>query len=235
MVSITNFEVFNFEQALRGMRHPLESYDRGDSYWVYGADTTSDGGKTIRIGHPQYIIGPNDMELAQKLIKAGPEHCKFLRQIFVTMEITGPLYWWKEMDTYKISTVANSTSTMHKLMSKPFSIDMFSFDDWEGDGKYATVTTMEGLINYLEILRQEYINLKDEGADRTAKKLWRSVIQMLPESFNQTRTWTGNYAILRNQVEQRAGHKQSEWADYIDVVHDSAPYSEELIFYKGDK
>ncbi len=182
------------------------------------------------------MIGPKDMKLAQTLIKAGPEHRKFLRQIFVSVDITAPLYFWKELDTYKVSTVANSTSTMHKLTSKPITIDCFEIDDFNKNLKYFQTNTTEMLsdiiIEQLEFLRQKYIETKD-------KRYWKELVRWLPESWLQTRTWTANYETIRAICSpgQRRSHKLNEWSGLDDQSKNnfikwtrSLPYAQYLIF-----
>ena len=161
------------------------------------------------------LLGPNDYDLAERLIKAGPEHAKFLRQIQVSIDITAPLFWWKEMDTYKVGTTANSTSTMHKLTSKPITIDCF-----ESDGNESAFV-QEELIPFLENLRQKYLETKD-------KKYWKELVRWLPESWLQTRTWTGSYANLRNIYHQRKNHKLTEWHDFNKMV-EKLPYADVMI------
>lgn len=178
-------------------------------------------------------IGPKDMKLATQLIKGGTEHRKFLRQIFVTIDITAPLYWWKEADTYKVATTANSTSTMHKLASKPITIDCFEIDDWENitypkefqredlksdiDDDFVPMC----LIPYLEYLRQQYLETQDT-------KYWKELVRWLPESWLQTRTWTANYETLRSIYRQRRHHKLSEWHQFCDFI-ETLPYAKEFI------
>ena len=180
------------------------------------------------------FIGPNDMKLAQTLIKAGPEHRKFLRQIFVSVDITAPLYFFKQFDTYKIGTTANSTSTMHKLTSKPITLDCFETDDFNTELEYyqgnTTGMLSELMIEQLEFLRQKYLETKD-------KKYWKELVRWLPESWLQTRTWTANYEVIRTIVHQRENHKLNEWSGQDDPSKDnfikwakSLPYAEELIF-----
>ena len=193
-------------------------------------------------------IGPNDMKLAQTLIKAGPEHRKFLRQIFVTVDITAPLYFFKEFDTYKIGTTANSTSTMHKLTSKEISLDCFEIDDFDPnliyyqiknspyssmDGENTTGMLADLLIEQLEFLRQKYLETKD-------KKYWKELVRWLPCGWLQTRTWSANYEVIRSMCQQRRGHKLNEWSglddntkpNFITWAH-TLPYAEEFIFYDG--
>ena len=202
---------FNFEGAFRGMRNPMNSWDKSDS----------------QSNSLVWRAGANDLRLAQKLISAGTEHAKFMRQIFVTVDITAPIYWWKEMDTYKINTVSNSTSTIHKLSSKPITIDDFSFDNLDlliyplDKENLIFEDVVENIIYDCERLRELFIETKD-------KRYWRALIQLLPESYNQTRTWTANYAILRNIYFQRKNHKLIEWHEFCDWIK-SLPYSKELI------
>ncbi len=219
---IENLQTFNFEGALRGMRNPMASWDKSDSGWFW--EVAIQCNKDVKC---EYKIGPKDMELALRLIHGGPEHRKFLRQIFVSMDITAPLYWWKEMDTYKLGTTANSTSTMHKLASTPITLDCFEIDDYDKNivNEIETSTSTDfvtNLVNHLEELRQKYLETKD-------KRYWKELIRWLPESWLQTRTWTGNYENLRNIVHQRENHKLSEWHTYIDALQD-LPYSKEFIF-----
>lgn len=222
-----NTEVFNFRGALRGMRNPLESWDKSDSRFI--KDVDCDGFiETINIGE-------NDLKLAQKLIKAGSEHRKFMRQIFVSVDITAPLYWWKEFDTYKVGTVANSTSTMHKLASTPITLDCFEMDDFEDvifeigkeddlEHKYIN-SIWSNLLFYLEILRQKYNETKD-------KRYWKELIRLLPESWLQKRTVTMDYENLLAICSkgQRRNHKLTEWSkSFIDWAR-TLPYAQELIF-----
>lgn len=183
------------------------------------------------------FIGPNDLDLAHRMIQAGTSDSKFLRQIFISVNITAPLYWWKEMDTYKIGTVANSTSTMHKLATTPITLDCFETDDFsrkivlteestdEGDFGYFVDDFSKDIIKYLEILRVKYLETKD-------KKYWKELIRWLPNSWLQTRTWSANYAVLRNIYFQRLHHKLTEWKQFCNWVED-LPYSADLITYTG--
>lgn len=183
------------------------------------------------------VIGPNDLALAQKLIQAGAEHAKFMRQIFVSVDITAPIFWWKEMDTYKVGTAANSTSTMHKLIAKPITIDSFDFtlDNnltlisgkvFDGDYELIVNDAINNIISTCEDLRQKYIATNDE-------RYWRALIEILPQSYLQTRTWTANYAVLRNIYFQRKNHKLKEWSLFCDWIK-KLPYGKELITI-GDK
>ena len=242
-----NTEVWGFEHAIRGMRNPLESWDKSDSEWfVNGVDE-----KGFCVQH--FVIGKNDLELAQKLIRAGSVHRKFMRQIFVCVDITAPLYWWKEFDTYKVGTVANSTSTMQKLASTPITIDCFEMDDFEAvdiDCISQYVETISDFWDYMitacEELRQRYNKMmenkkhleeiKDFGeakkAQVMAKKYWKELIRLLPESWLQTRTVTLDYENLLAVCSkgQRRFHKLTEWSKaFIDWAR-TLPYAENLIF-----
>lgn len=225
-----NTEVFNFEGALRGMRNPLESWDKSDSDFNGGLEYDQYG----RSKHYEMKIGKNDMELAQKLIKAGSEHRKFLRQIFVSVDITAPIFWFKELDTYKVGTVSNSTSTMHKLASTPITIDCFEH------GKLSTrINPMAEYINkhrlseieYLERLRVEYNKCINKDIK---KEIWKALIEDLPESWLQKRTITMNYENLYSMIRERKNHKLSEWSkDFIEWAK-TLPYAEEFLFIKND-
>lgn len=218
-------EVWGFEHALRGMRNPMNSWSKSDSK-IEGYDLTG--------YEPKFIIGESDMELAKKLIKAGSEHRKFLRQIFVSVDITAPLYWFSEFDTYKINTTANSTSKMHKLASTPITIDCFEMDDYED--LFNTGLPIDHndffnytLIPYLERLRQYYVQTHD-------KKVWKELIRLLPESWLQTRTITLNYENILNMYHQRKNHKLNEWSGVDDLTKQNfiswvktLPYAKELI------
>ena len=265
-------EVFNFENALRGMRNPLNSWNRIDSLFGVGShdEFTDAVGTCISKWYPEeenldqetidhfwnngvvrytgpndYIewalIGPKDMKTATGLIHAGPEHRKFMRQIIVTVDITAPLYWWKEFDTYKIGTTANSTSTMHKMLAKPITLDCFEIGDFtnlpypvemqreEIKSPCDTDFIQMCLIPYLEYLRQTAINCSDAGDEETQKIYWKELIRWLPESWLQTRTVTMNYENLRTMYHQRKNHKLVEWkTEFINFIK-SLPYSDEFI------
>lgn len=198
-----NTEVWGFEHAIRGMRNPLESWKKSDSF--------------IKSPFNDYVIGKNDLELAQALIKAGPEHRKFLRQIFISVDITAPLYWWKEFDTYKVGTVADSCSTMHKLKDTPITMDCFEMGDYCGFFEIQ----WKNLIALLEQCRKEYNKTKD-------KRYWKELIRLLPESWLQKRTVTMSYENIANMYSQRMNHKLTEWSkDFIQWA-DNLPYFKEL-------
>ena len=222
-------QVFNFEGALRGMRNPLESWNKSDSSVQYGRPDNEWTVQQYEQDGIGFVIGPNDMNLAQRLIKGGPEHRKYLRMISICVDITAPLYFWKEFDTYKIGTVANSTSTMHKIMSKEIDYKMFEMADLDDDIEVEGFRQVIDLCNYY---RNQYLEHKQYEPD-LAKIYWKALIRILPESWLQTRTVTLNYEVLRNIVHQRAGHKLTEWHQFIDWVK-TLPYAEELIFYNGE-
>ena len=229
-MNFENTEVWGFKHAIRGMRNPMNSWSKSDSgecdgqcvecrYVDKNCDTND-------------YIGANDMKLAQQLISAGSEHRKFLRQVFVSVDITAPLYWWKEFDTYKIGTTANSTSTMHKLTSHPITIECFEMDDYDKElfiaGLYRTRNMWERIIMDMEFLRKKYIETKD-------KRYWKELIRALPESWLQTRTITLNYENLYSMIHQRKYHKLTEWSNsFIDWCH-TLPYADELLFLDLDK
>lgn len=226
-----NTEVWGFEHALRGMRNPKNSWNKSDSYYEY------DNQKDCIPKDANYIIGKNDMKLAQTLIKAGSEHRKFMRQILVSVDITAPLYWWKEFDTYKVGTVANSTSTMHKITSEPITLDCFETDDLnDGDmttGNYECLKFIYNqIIESCENLRKKYLETKD-------KRYWKELIRWLPESWLQKRTVTMTYENLLAMCSkgQRRFHKLNEWSgqdnsnvpNFISWTR-TLPYAQELIF-----
>ncbi len=227
-----NANVYNFENAIRGMRLPMQSHNKSDSKYVTIDEAD---GEFSHLTFKDYIIGDNDLDLMQRLIKGGSEHRKFMRQIMVSVDITAPLYWWKEFDTYKIGTTANSTSTMHKLASNPITIEDFEMGDFERVKVFDrepynpddyTDELWDYIVDMCETLRQRYIETKD-------KRYWKELIRLLPESWLQTRTWTANYEVLRNIVHQREGHKLTEWKSFIDWVK-TLPYAEELIFLEDN-
>lgn len=202
MLNCERVSVMNIENAIRGARNPMNSWDRMDSGYNEKGE---------------YILGPNDLGLAKRLRKAGSDHRKYIRQILVSVDITAPMYWWKEYDTYKVATVANSTSTMHKIHSKPFELEDFSHDHMtEG-----TVAFMETVVTELEKIRLRYIETKK-------KEDWYDLIQLLPSSYNQMRTCTLNYETLINIYFARRSHKLEEWHTFCRWI-ETLPYGKELI------
>ncbi len=226
-----NTEVYGLKSALRGMRNPMNSWDKSDSKSVYSVMINDKD--NLDFNH--YLIGKNDMELAQKLIRAGSEHRKFMRQIFISVDITAPLYWWKEFDTYKVGTVANSTSTMHKLATTEITLDCFETDDITKDLLWDTQSECDvenNFIPYLENLRIKYLNTQD-------KRYWKELIRWLPESWLQKRTVTMSYENLLVMCNkgQRRYHKLNEWSGQDDNTKTNfiswartLPYAQELIF-----
>lgn len=207
MIKLERTSVMNFENAMRGARNPMSSWARGDSH------TEADG---------TFVFGENDLDLAKRLCRAGTDHRKFIRQILVSVDITAPLYWWKEFDTYKVGTTANSTSTMHKIHAKPFSEADFSCEKMlpvARESLHATVET-------LEALRLEFMASKD-------KAVWYSIIQLLPASYNQMRTCTMSYENLANMYFARRSHKLDEWHVYCDWI-ETLPYFKSILIPEVD-
>ncbi|PWM56621.1 MAG: hypothetical protein DBX93_05165 [Oscillospiraceae bacterium] len=202
MLKLERTSVMNFENAIRGARNPMNSWAKSDSAY-------DDKGN--------YILGENDLALARKLCRAGSDHRKFVRQILVSVDITAPLYWWKEFDTYKVATVANSTSTMHKIHAKPFELADFSVDKLS-DGALAAFRTY---MDYMEATRRRFVETKD-------KRDWYDLIQLLPSSYNQLRTVTMNYETLINIYYARRAHKLDEWHVFCDWIR-TLPYADDLI------
>lgn len=205
MLTLKNTSVMNFENAIRGARNPMNSWGRMDSH------TEPDG---------NFVFGPNDLDLAMRLAKAGSDHRKYLRMIFVSVDVTAPLYWWKEYDTYKVATVANSTSTMHKIHSKPFSMDDFSCDHMT-----------DGTKKFMETVVAELENIRLRFKETKSKDDWYDMIQLLPSSYNQMRTCTFNYEILINIYRARKNHKLAEWHTFCDWI-ETLPYAEQLITFE---
>ena len=215
MIKVENIDVWGFEHAIRGMRNPMNSWDKSDSK---------------KHAHPpnDWIIGENDLNLMKRLYKAGTEHRKYLRQIFVSMDITAPLYWWKEMDQYRINVTTNSCSTMHKIAAKEFELDDFSHEHLSdaclgiSEG-YAFIPefVFKDLIDTLNYARKKYLETKD-------KKYWWQLIQLLPSSYNQKRTITMNYENVVTMIRQRTGHKLDEWNDFVEILK-RLPYIKEIM------
>lgn len=240
MLTLQRINVFNFENAFHGMRNPMASWEKSDSGYVCTPNRTTyfatgDNVEEINISaKSKYVIGPNDLALAQKLIGSKTnDHSKFLRQIMVSMYITAPLYWWKEMDQYRIGVTTNSESTMHRLAKTPITMNCFSFDEelsslstWEPIGSdYCENFNnhIQNIINICEAYRKTYIETKDT-------RYWRALIQLLPSSWNQMRHWTANYAVLRNIYTSRRSHKLAEWRTFCEGI-EKLPYGKELITF----
>lgn len=209
MLKVENLRTFNWEGALRGMRNPMNSWTKSDS-------TFDENGNIINIGE-------NDLRLMKTLFKAGTEHRKYLRQIFVSMDITAPLYYWKEADTYKVGTTSNSCSTMHKIQSKEFTEDMFSCGHLNPD----SMATLRSTIYKLNMYRTLYNKHHD-------KNDWWQMIQLLPSSYNQRRTITMNYENVFTIIHQRSGHRLDEWNEFVDVLK-TLPYVQELLSSLDEK
>ena len=204
MIKIENIDVYGFEAAIRGARNPMNSWDRMDSGYNNG----------------KFEIGENDYKLLKNLTIAGPEHRKWNRMVTVTMDITAPLYWWKEYDTYKVGTVANSCSTMHKIQAKKFELDDFSYE-------HLLDNSLDALVDVIDILnyhREAFNTYEDEYA-HNKKDYWWQMIQLLPSSYNQKRTVHLNYEVLGTIYHQRKHHKLDEWHVFCDTIK-TLPYSE---------
>lgn len=216
MIKVENIETFGLYGAMRGMRNPLNSWDKADT--------------TVYQRHDKEFvnIGVNDLNLATRLIKAGTEHRKFLRMIHVQMDVTAPLYWWKEADTYKVGTTANSCSTMHKIAAKEFTLDDFSHDHLFNDAVvyngYVSTSVLECVIGALNEFRNLYLETKD-------KRYWWQMIQLLPSSYNQRRTWDMSMETLLSILHQRKNHKLDEWNEFRDICLEQVPYLKE--FYEA--
>ena len=206
MIKIENVETYGWEAAVRGMRNPKNSWDKSDSWCASPYETGTE--------ETMYIIGENDLKLMQTLSAAGQDHGKFLRMITVTLDITAPLYWWKEFDTYKVGTVANSCSTMHKIADKEFTLDDFSHEQMHD----AFRADLRRLVELLNIARNKFLETGD-------KRFWWDMIQLLPSSYNQRRTVQLNYAVLKNIYHARRNHKLDEWVEFCKWI-ETLPYSE---------
>lgn len=243
MIKIENQEVVGWEHAIRGMRNPMNSWDKSDSGTCgnknhIGCLNCSNGGSKIdceqmmkmdmAFGYGvkpcgkkdfdgEYQVGHNDLDLMKRLASAGTDHRKFVRMIVVYADVTAPLYWWKEYDTYKVGTVANSCSTMHKIHDKKFTLDDFSCEHLDN----FSMNTLDSLIWHLNKCREKFIETKD-------KKMWWQIIQLLPSSYNQKRTIMLNYEVLKNMYHSRKNHKLDEWKTFCDWI-ETLPYAKELI------
>ena len=207
MIKVENIDVWGFEHAVRGMRNPMNSWDKSDSYY-----------DQANFCDHEFHIGDNDMDLMQRLFKAGTEHRKYLRQIMVSMDITAPLYWWKDFDTYKVGTVANSCSTMHKIHAKEFTLDDFSIEHLSED---VVADPFNRIIDCLNFFRGLYIAHK-------CKSDWWQMIQLLPTSYNQRRTLTMNYENVMTIIRQRSGHKLDEFNRFVEILKE-LPYVKEIM------
>lgn len=227
MIRVENIEVWGFEHAIRGMRNPLNSWSKSDSHrcrWEKSescdeCEKLSAYNNGVCIADKEfYCVGTNDLDLMKRLFNAGTEHRKYLRQIFVSMDIVAPLYWWKEFDTYKVGTVANSCSTMHKIAAKEFTVDDFSHEHLFSLG------TLRMVIDDLNDNRAMYLETKN-------KDYWWQMIQLLPSSYNQRRTVTMNYENVFSIIKQRTGHKLDEWNEFVEILK-TLPYVKEIGGYE---
>lgn len=221
MIKIENVETFGFKPTIRGMRNPMNSWDKSDS--EFGCRNNKkcvpncDDWYDCHGEFSKYILGENDLSLAKKLAAGGPVHGKFMRMLTVFLDITAPLYWWKEFDTYKVGTVTNSCSTMHRIHSKEFLLDDFSHEHMLQFSLDALMHT----VRILNLYREEFLKTKD-------KQYWWQMIQLLPSSYNQKRTVMLNYEVLRNMYTYRKAHKLNEWVDFCKWI-ETLPYAKELI------
>ena len=209
MIKIENTEVLGWEAAIRGMRNPLNSWHLSDSYKTHIEDP-----ETMETATYEFFVGDKDLDLMTRLRNAGTDHRKFMRMITVYVDLTAPLYWWKEFDTYKVGTVANSCSTMHKIHAKEFELDDFSFEHLD----YISIGHLLSLIEHLNYVREDYNYTK-------SKEKWWQMIQLLPSSYNQKRTVMLNYEVLANIYKSRKNHKLDEWRELCQWI-ESLPYSE---------
>lgn len=214
MIRIDNVEVFGWEAAIRGARNPMNSWDKSDSRWEFEDPETA-----VDPEDPEmiYVVGKNDLDLMKRLVAAGSDHSKFMRMINVTFDISMPLYFAKQLDTYKVGTVANSCSTMHRIHTKEFTINDFSYEHLDGLG----VSFLEDIIKYLNVNREHFNKTKDKDS-------WWNMIQSLPSSYNQLRTVQLNYAVLKNMYHARKNHKLDEWVDFCKWI-ETLPLAKELI------
>ena len=232
MIKIEHTEVFGWDASIRGMRNPLESWHLSDSYWTHIEDA-----ETGQVAKFEFFLGDADLKLMQNLAKAGNDHAKYLRMINVTMDVTAPLYWWKEADTYGVGVTKNSCSTMHKIHAKEFTLDDFNHEhlisDWIGDNvesfafdgignPISPMDVLNIITHSLNANREAFLKTKD-------KKYWWQMIQLLPSSYNQKRTIQLNYAVLWNMYKARKNHKLDEWHDFCEWC-ESLPYFKEILF-----
>ena len=215
MIKIENTEVYGWKAAIRGMRNSYNSWDKSDSY-----ETHIENPQTLNTAPFEFFIGDNDLALMKKLVKSGSDHSKFMRMITVTCDITAPLYWWKEADTYKVGTVRNSCSTMHKITEKEFTLDDFSHEHIYDDvtTEPSSLKVLHSIIDTLNQYRHLYLVSKCNGD-------WLQIIQLLPSSYNQRATLMLNYEVLRNMYHSRKNHRLDEWVEFCKWI-ETLPYSE---------
>ena len=216
MIKIENTEVYGWKAAIRGMRNSYNSWDKSDSY-----ETHIENPQTLNTAPFEFFIGDNDLALMKKLVKSGSDHSKFMRMITVTCDITAPLYWWKEADTYKVGTVRNSCSTMHKITEKEFTLDDFSHEHLI----VASLNSLNRTIEDLNSCRNGYLNEDISKNPEWKKEVWWQIIQLLPSSYNQRATLMLNYEVLSNMYHSRKAHKLDEWVEFCKWI-ETLPYSE---------
>jgi hypothetical protein len=220
MIKIENVDTYGWDAAIRGMRNPMNSWDKSDSYWGLWEDESPINPSD----EPYFFVGEADLTLMRSLVRAGSDHRKFLRQVFVSMDITAPLYWWKEFDTYKVGTVANSCSTMHKIHDRDLTLGDFSCEHLDAWG----LVTLGNTIRTLNLDRDMYVHYDDKNGMKTDRKeYWYQMIQLLPSSYNQRRTVTMNYEVLLNMYHARKDHKLDEWRIFCETIVDM-PYFREV-------
>lgn len=227
MIKFESTKVVGWEHAIRGMRNPLNSWEKSDSCWKYEDQILSDD-IVVRRDEDEtfYVLGNADLDLMMKLRNSGTDHRKFMRMITVYVDILAPLYWWKEFDTYKVGTVANSCSTMHKIAEKEFKLEDFSCEHLMDSGIYILNSTIDMLNKY----RLDYLNPEAEKLG-VKKKYWWQMIQLLPTSYNQKRTVMLNYEVLANIYKSRKNHKLDEWIKFCHWIEEALPYSELITGY----
>lgn len=240
MIKIENVEVFGWESAIRGMRNPMNSWGKSDSGLCNDKFAKCENYVNCKL-MGGFCVGKNDLKLMQSLVKAGTDHSKFMRMINVTLDIVAPLYWWKEFDTYKVGTVRNSCSTMHKITAKEFTLDDFSREHlFNMDLQHYAIrdTSEDELIelqtsasNILRTVCQSLNRYRELYLKTQDKRLWWQIIQLLPSSYNQRATVQLNYAVLRNMYHSRKAHKLDEWCDFCKWI-ETLPYAKELICYE---
>lgn len=240
MLTVKNMKIAGLDVAIRGMRNPMNSWDKSDSAWCFMYDPlfkkcnqccAHEGNGCMAQEDSVLVVGDADMKLMKNLFKAGTDHSKFMRMVSVWCDITAPLYWWKEYDTYKVGTVANSCSTMHKIHSKPIELSDFSIDDFEIPDDTIGLALKDCFINVVadcEMLRKAYLEALEKGQNDLAKQCWKGLIQLLPEGYQQTRTVMMNYQVAAKIIRERANHKLSEWHTLVNELK-NLPYMREIM------
>lgn len=223
-MDITNIDTSGWQGAIRGMRNSYASWDKSDSYYEELTQVSSDGRSAIKTGEKIFRLGPNDLELAARLAKLGGPHAKFRRMIHVQCDIKAPFFWWKQFDTYKVGTVANSTSTMHSITKKEFSVDDFSQNNMMS-AQFGM--QLLSTVNVLNELRTKYLEEKNQPLK---KMYWDDIIHLLPDCYNQLRTVDMNYEVVSQMVTYRLYHKLDEWQEFCRKMMANLPYARELIF-----